>query len=30
VDLAAATEAMELASNKLPIKTKFVTRAEEL
>jgi large subunit ribosomal protein L16 len=30
VDLAAATEAMELAANKLPIRTKFVTRAEEL
>jgi len=30
VDLAAATEAMELAANKLPIATKFVTRAEEL
>ena len=30
VDLAAATEAMELAANKLPIATKFVTRAGEL
>ena len=30
VDLASATEAMELAANKLPIRTKFVTRAEEL
>ena len=30
VDLASATEAMELAAHKLPIKTKFVTRAEEL
>ena len=30
VDLAAATEAMNLAANKLPIATKFVTRAEEL
>ena len=30
VDLASATEAMELAANKLPIATKFVTRAEEL
>ena len=30
VDLAAATEAMELAAHKLPIKTKFVSRAEEL
>src|SRR5271169_5697965 len=30
VDLATAAEAMELAANKLPIRTKFVTRAEEL
>ena len=30
VDLASATEAMGLASNKLPIRTKFVTRAGEL
>jgi large subunit ribosomal protein L16 len=30
VDLAAATEAMKLAAHKLPILTKFVTRAEEL
>jgi large subunit ribosomal protein L16 len=30
VDLAAATEAMDLAAHKLPIKTKFVSRAEEL
>jgi large subunit ribosomal protein L16 len=30
VDLAAATEAMALASHKLPIRTKFVSRAEEL
>src|ERR1700691_5748236 len=30
VDLASAPEAMELAANKLPIRTKFVTRAEEL
>ena len=30
VDLASATEAMELAAHKLPIRTKFVTRAEEL
>jgi large subunit ribosomal protein L16 len=30
VDLATATEAMELAAHKLPILTKFVTRAEEL
>src|SRR3974377_982521 len=30
VDLASATEAMELAANKLPIATKFVTRGQEL
>lgn len=30
VDLATATEAMKLASHKLPIRTKFVSRAEEL
>ena len=30
VDLAAATEAMKLAAHKLPIRTKFVSRAEEL
>jgi large subunit ribosomal protein L16 len=30
VDLAIAKEAMELASHKLPIRTKFVSRAEEL
>jgi len=30
VDLAAAKEAMELAAHKLPIRTKFVTRAGEL
>jgi large subunit ribosomal protein L16 len=30
VDLASATEAMKLASHKLPIRTKFVSRAEEL
>ena len=30
IDLAAATEAMELAAHKLPIRTKFVSRAEEL
>ena len=30
VDLATATEAMQLAAHKLPIKTKFVSRAEEL
>ena len=30
VDRATATEAMELAANKLPIATKFVSRAEEL
>jgi ribosomal protein L16/L10AE len=30
VDLAAATEAMKLASHKLPIRTTFVTRAGEL
>jgi large subunit ribosomal protein L16 len=30
VDLASATEAMGLAANKLPIRTKFVTRAGEL
>ena len=30
VDLASATEAMQLAAHKLPIRTKFVTRAEEL
>jgi large subunit ribosomal protein L16 len=30
VDLAVAKEAMELASHKLPIRTKFVSRAEEL
>jgi small subunit ribosomal protein S3 len=30
VDLASATEAMELAAHKLPIATKFVSRAEEL
>ena len=30
VDLASATEAMDLAAHKLPIATKFVTRAEEL
>jgi len=30
VDIAAATEAMDLAAQKLPIRTKFVTRAEEL
>ena len=30
VDLASATEAMKLAASKLPIATKFVTRAEEL
>jgi ribosomal protein L16/L10AE len=28
--LASATEAMKLASHKLPIRTKFVSRAEEL
>jgi large subunit ribosomal protein L16 len=30
VDLASASEAMKLASHKLPIRTKFVSRAEEL
>jgi large subunit ribosomal protein L16 len=30
VDLAAATEAMKLAAQKLPIHTKFISRAEEL
>jgi large subunit ribosomal protein L16 len=30
VDLASAKEAMGLAANKLPIRTKFVSRAEEL
>ena len=30
VDLASAKEAMELAAHKLPIRTKFVSRAEEL
>jgi large subunit ribosomal protein L16 len=30
VDLATAHEAMKLASHKLPISTKFVSRAEEL
>jgi large subunit ribosomal protein L16 len=30
VDLASATEAMDLAAQKLPIKTKFVTRMGEL
>lgn len=30
VDLATATEAMDLAAQKLPIKTRFVTRAEAL
>ena len=30
VDLAAAKEAMELAAHKLPIRTKLVSRAEEL
>jgi large subunit ribosomal protein L16 len=30
VDLASAQQAMRLASHKLPIRTKFVTRAEEL
>ena len=30
VDVVAATEALDLAANKLPIRTKFVTRAEEL
>ena len=30
VDLASATEAMELAAQKLPIATKFITRGEEL
>jgi len=30
VDLASATEAMKLAASKLPIRTKFVTRLEEL
>ena len=30
VDLASATEAMELAAQKLPIRTQFVNRAEEL
>jgi large subunit ribosomal protein L16 len=30
VDLAVAKEAMSLASHKLPIRTKFVSRAEEL
>ena len=30
VDLATAQEAMKLASHKLPIRTKFVSRAEEL
>jgi len=28
--LASATEAMKLAAHKLPIRTKFVSRAEEL
>jgi large subunit ribosomal protein L16 len=30
VDLATATQAMELAAHKLPIQTKFVTRAGSL
>jgi ribosomal protein L16/L10AE len=30
VDRATALEAMELAANKLPIATKFVSRAEEI
>ena len=30
VDLASAQQAMRLASHKLPIRTKFVSRAEEL
>jgi large subunit ribosomal protein L16 len=30
VDVATATQAMELAAHKLPIPTKFVTRAGEL
>jgi large subunit ribosomal protein L16 len=30
VDLASATEAMKLASSKMPIATKFISRAEEL
>ncbi len=30
VDVATAKEAMELAAHKLPIPTKFVSRAEEL
>jgi large subunit ribosomal protein L16 len=30
VDLASATEAMKLGASKLPIRTKFVSRAEEL
>jgi large subunit ribosomal protein L16 len=30
VDLASGTEAMKLAASKLPIRTKFISRAEEL
>jgi large subunit ribosomal protein L16 len=30
VDLATAKEAMQLAAHKLPIRTKFITRAGEL